>query len=137
MTTPTATAPSTAAPTTPSMSPPMVGPDTKDGLSPADAKKMAKWTKQDLAGGKISQEQADTIFSDLNTPIEERALDTRTPEQKQLDRLHPPAKESEYTIRYGGPNAVMAQTPSSSNSINRRARGCRGRSSIVRGAILS
>ncbi len=35
----------------------------------------------------------------------------KTPEQQRLDALHPPAKASEYTIRYGKPNAEVKQTP--------------------------
>jgi hypothetical protein len=103
MTTPTAPAPSTSTPTTPAPAPARLVKPHTHGLSPADAKMMAEWTKQDLASGKITQAQADTIFSDLNTPMEERALDTRTPEQKQLDMLHPPAKLNEYLIRYYTP----------------------------------
>lgn len=46
------------------------------------------------------------------TSPEDRALDgLKTPEQQQLDTLHPPAKASEYTIRYGGSSGEMVHTP--------------------------
>ena len=47
----------------------------------------------------------------MNTPLEQRAPDTRTDEQKTLDTHFPAAKESDYTIRYGIPGQEMLMTP--------------------------
>jgi hypothetical protein len=62
---------------------------------------IAAWTREDLAKNKITQPQADAIFNELNTPAEQRLPDTRTPDEVQLDKAFPKAKESDYTIRYG------------------------------------
>ncbi len=49
---------------------PCVEPTTQADLTPAQTSQMAEWAKQDLAKGKISAEQAEKIFSDLNTPLD-------------------------------------------------------------------
>jgi hypothetical protein len=69
------------------------------------------WLRQDVAQGRISPEQAQKAFDQLNATAEQRQPDTRTDEQKNLDKQFPPAKESVYTIRYGEPGQVMLMTP--------------------------
>lgn len=41
---------------------------------------MAGWVKEDLAKGKMTQAQADTVFGELKTPMDQRAPDTRSDE---------------------------------------------------------
>ena len=62
---------------------------------------MAEWVKEDLARGKVTPEQAATCFAELNTPLELREQDKRTPDQIEFDRLFPVPKSGDYTIRYG------------------------------------
>ena len=110
MNTPNTPAPST--PAAPSMSPPMVEPHPKAALSPTESAQLAQWAKEDFAKGKITQAQLEQQFTELNTPQEQRnTTDTRTPEQKQLDTLHPPAKPNDYIIRYSIPGQETPMTP--------------------------
>ena len=71
--TPTLTAPTVT---------PHVEPHTKASLSESEAATLAKWAREDLQAGKISSEQAEKIFTELNTPLEQRGPDSRTDEQK-------------------------------------------------------
>lgn len=104
--TPTAVQP---APTQP-VTPPVVEPHSKNGLSAAEAATMADWTRKDLASGKISSEQAEKIFSELNTPMELRTPDARG-EEKQMDQVFGvPAKPEEYLIPYGKPGEAIQMT---------------------------
>ena len=82
---------------------PQVEPHTKAGVSESEAEQMMDWLRQDLAQGRISPEQAQKAFDQLNATAEQRQLDTRTDEEKMLDKQFPPAKDSDYTIRYGEP----------------------------------
>ena len=77
-----------------------VNPHTKSGLSNTESAAMAQWAKEDLAKGKITPEQAEKIFTELNTPLEQRGPDTRTDEQKNLDTQVPSAKPEDYRIAY-------------------------------------
>jgi hypothetical protein len=71
---------------------------------------MAEWTKADLLAGKMTAEQAEKIFTDLNTPPEQRLPDARSPEERQFDAAFPVARPEEFTIRY---NAIGDATPMS------------------------
>lgn len=82
---------------------PQIEPHTKAGVSESEAATLAKWTREDLAAGKISSEQAEKIFAELNTPTEQRALDMRTDEQKTLDTHFPVARPEDYRIAYADP----------------------------------
>jgi hypothetical protein len=103
-------APATPAPTAPTTPPvaPVVEPHSKAGVSDTEAAKIAAWTREDLAAGKISQSQADKIFSELNVPAEDRVTkaDTRSDEQKLIDAHFPVAKPEEFSIRYADPGQV-------------------------------
>ena len=72
-------------------------------LPSAEAVKMATWAKEDLANNKISHEQASKIWDSLATPADQRHPDTRTDEMKTLHAQFPPAKGSDYVIRYHPP----------------------------------
>jgi hypothetical protein len=100
--TPTAPAPTLTAPTVTT-----VEPHTHASVSESEAATLAKWAREDLAAKKITAEQAEKIFNELNTPLEQRQPDTRTDEQKNLDKQFPAAKPEDYSIRYG----VLGQEP--------------------------
>ena len=100
---PTAPAPTLTAPT--------VEPHTKNGLSTSEAATITGWIKADLASGKMTQAQADQAFAELNTPMEQRGPDTRTHEEKELDKHFPPGKQSDYRIAYGLPGQDVPMTP--------------------------
>jgi len=100
--TPTLTAPTVT---------PHVEPHTKASLSESEAATLAKWAREDLQAGKISSEQAEKIFTELNTPLEQRGPDSRTDEQKTLDQHFPGAKPEAYSIRYGVPGQEPTMTP--------------------------
>ena len=107
--TPAAPAPATSSASTSS---PMVAPHSKEALSEGESAQLAAWAKEDFAKGKLTQAQLDRQFDDLDTPQEERVLEAPLPpDQQKLNALHPPERESEYTIRYGGPDGEMVQTP--------------------------
>jgi hypothetical protein len=90
----------------------MVEPHPKATLSETEAAQMAQWAMEEFAAGKLTQAQLDQQFADLNTPQEPRnTTDTRTPEQKQLDTLHPPVKPNEYIIRYYKPGQEPPVVP--------------------------
>jgi len=105
--TPTPTAP--AGPPAPTIT--TVEPHTHASVSESEAAQMMGWLKQDLAQGRISPEQAQKAFDQLQATEEQRAPDTRTDEQKLLDKQFPPAKESDYVIRYGEPGQEPTMTP--------------------------
>ena len=71
---------------------------------------MAGWVKDDLAKGKIIPEEATKRFDSLNATAEQRALDTRSEDVKQLDAHFPPAKPEEFLIRYGLPGHELPMT---------------------------
>lgn len=97
---PAATAPT--APTPRPITPQTVEPHTSMGVSQSEAATLTAWTKLDLAAGKISQQQADQIFSEMETPATDRAPDTRSEDAKLLDQHFPIAKSpTEYTIQHG------------------------------------
>lgn len=95
----TAPEPAPTAPTTP----PRVEPHGQGAVSPSQAETLVSWIKADIAAGKMTAEEAERAFAELNTPLEQRAPDTRTDEQKLLDQQFPPAKPEEYRIAYGDP----------------------------------
>ena len=80
-----------------------VEPHTKASLSDNEAATMAQWAREDVAAGKITSEQAEKIFNELNTPLEQRGPDTRTHQQRSLDAQFPAAKPEQYVVRYGEP----------------------------------
>jgi hypothetical protein len=80
-------------------------------LTEAEAATMSEWVKQDLAGGKLTPEQATKMFDELGRSPEQRLPDTRTDEQKDLDRAFPAAKPEDYMIRYGLPGQELRMTP--------------------------
>ena len=102
--------PPQATPTAPTLTAP-VEPHTKATISDAEAATMADWARKDLAAGKINSEQAEKIFSELNTPLEQRSPDTRTDEQKTLDHHFPAAKPEDYLISYFRPGEHAMMTP--------------------------
>jgi hypothetical protein len=103
------TAPLTPAPTVT----PEPQPHPKAGLSSAEALQMAEWTKADRLAGKISADQAEKIFTELNVPVEQRGPDQRTDEQKALDQQFPAAKPEDYRIAYGEAGQEPTMTPES------------------------
>lgn len=86
------------------------GPQTE--LTGAEAAKMAEWAREDLKSGKITEAQATAIFNDLGTPAEQRIIteDTRSGEQKLLDKHFPQAKPEDYSIRYIRPGEKEEMT---------------------------
>ena len=82
------TAPVSTAPA-PSPAPP-VAPTVTGEITPAQAATMAEWTKEDLAKGKITAEQAEKAFDQLQATPEQRAGDARSAEEKQLDQAVSP-----------------------------------------------
>ena len=86
-------APTTDLPTTP----------PKTSLSVGEAATMAEWAKEDLKAGKLTAEQAEKIFTELNVPLDQRGLDQRTDEQKTLDQHFPEASSEDYRINYSDP----------------------------------
>jgi hypothetical protein len=80
-------------------------------LSTREAETMIGWVKADLAAGKLSPERAEQMFSELGASPEQRAPDTRSDEAKALNAQFPPAKPTDYTIRYGLPGQDVPQTP--------------------------
>ena len=90
---------------------PHVEPHTKAGVSDSEAATIQGWIKDDLAKGKMTQAQADAVFNELNVPLDQRGPDTRTDEQKTLDKHFTAAKPEDYIIRYGGPGEDVPMTP--------------------------
>jgi hypothetical protein len=80
-------------------------------LSAKQAETMIGWTKADLLSGKITAEKANDIFNQLGASEAQRAGDTRSTEEKQLDTQFPPAQPKEYQIRYGRPGEDVQETP--------------------------
>jgi hypothetical protein len=82
----------------------MVEPHPKAALNPSEAAQLAAWAKEEFAKGKLTQTQLDRQFDELQTPLEDRnTTDVRSPEVRQIDALHPPAKPNDYIIRYHTP----------------------------------
>lgn len=106
---PATPAPATPASTTPTVTP-HVEPHTKASVSNTEAEQMMDWLRQDLAQGRISPEQAQKAFDQLNASPEQRQPDTRTAEQKVLDAQFPPATPKQYVIRYGLPGKEPEMT---------------------------
>jgi hypothetical protein len=116
MTAPTPPQAPQAAPTAPAVPPasivtPLVEPHTKASVSTAEAAIIQGWIKDDLAKGKLTPEQAAKAFDDMNTPLDQRGPDTRSDEEKMLDKQFPPAKPEDYIIRYGDPGQELKMTP--------------------------
>jgi hypothetical protein len=61
---------------------------------------MIGWVKADLAAGKLSPEKAEQMFSELGASPEQRAPDSRTAAEKELDAACPVARPEEYRITY-------------------------------------
>lgn len=98
------------------------GPQTD--LSEAQAAKIVEWTREDLNSGKITAAQANSIFNDLGTPAEQRIItkDTRSQEQILLDQHFPPAKESDFVIRYYTPGQEPPVMPKEMQQFDQSAR---------------
>ena len=96
------TAASPAAPTpTPPAVPTALPPGSyRQELTPTESDTMVGWIKDDLAKGKMSPDQATKAFDDLKASPEQRAPDTRSEDERTLDRLSPVAKPEEYLIQY-------------------------------------
>lgn len=127
MNTPIPAAPGSAAPAAP-LTPaptvtPTVEPHTKASISDAEAAQIARDIREDVAKGKITQTVADARFAELNTPVEQRAPDTRTAEQKQLDAQFPTAKASDYVLRYYTPGQEPPVMPKEVKEFDANARG--------------
>jgi hypothetical protein len=79
-------------------------------LSPAQAEQMIGWIRDDLAKGKLSPEKAAAAFDQLQATPEQRAGDTRSDAEKQIDRAYPPAKPEDYLIRWKEPGDPTPMT---------------------------
>jgi len=81
-------------------------------LTGAEAAKMAQWAREDLIAEKISQGQAEKIFDDLGVPLEQRGTeeDTRSDEQRLLDKHFPAAAPTDYLIRWNRPGDTAPMT---------------------------
>jgi hypothetical protein len=109
--------PAPAAPTAPAIPPvppgtPFVEPHSHNGLSPSQAAQMIDWTRQDIASGKLSSEQAEKIFDDLDVPVDQSVApgETRSDDVQLLDHHFPAAKPEEYQIRYADPGQPVQMT---------------------------
>ena len=101
----------TPAPVAP-LNTPQVEQTGQGSVSPSQAETVTNWIKEDLAAGKMTAEQAERAFAELQTPEEQRTPDTRTPEQKQFDQIFPQCKPEDYRINYGEPGqAPPEMTP--------------------------
>lgn len=91
---------------------PPVEPHTQSGLVESEAAKMATWAREDLAAGKITQAQADQIFGELNTPVDQRVTppETRSQEEQLRDAHFPVARPDDFSIRYGVPGQELPMT---------------------------
>lgn len=76
-------------------------------LNPAQAETMAAWIREDVVKGRLTSDQAEQAFNELNTPVENRT-DGRSPVAKELDEagFAPAAKPEDYVIHWG-----QEQTP--------------------------
>jgi len=72
-------------------------------VSPRYAEQWIQVEKENLAAGRITLEEANRRFDALGAMPEQRAPDTRTAEVKLIDKHFPPAKETDFLIRYGEP----------------------------------
>lgn len=97
MSAPAAPAPAVA-PSSPTVAP---GPQAEISREQADT--MATWIKSDVAANKMSPEQAAKAFAELGIPLDRQGPDTRTDEQRELDRHFPAAKPADYKISWAGP----------------------------------
>ncbi|MBX9659557.1 MAG: hypothetical protein K2X00_13385 [Nitrospiraceae bacterium] len=76
-------------------------------LNAAQAETMAAWIREDVVKGRLTSDQAEQAFNELNTPVENRT-DNRSEAAVELDNAgYAPAKPEEYVIHYG----VEEQTP--------------------------
>lgn len=84
---------------------------------------MAGWVKEDLAR-KITQAQADVVFGELNTPMEDRVTkdDTRSEEVKLIDTHFPAAKPEEFSIPYFTPGQAPPVMPKELQQFDQSAR---------------
>jgi hypothetical protein len=101
---------------------PLVEPHSHAGISHSQAAQMIEWEKDNLAKGKISPEEATRRFDALGATAEQRAPDTRSDAVKQLDEHFPPAKESEYLIRYYTPGQEPPVMPKELQAFDASAR---------------
>ena len=97
---------SPAAPTTPAAPAIPVEPYPPANLSESHTAQWIEIEKENLATGKITLEEANRRFDSLGATPEQRAQDTRSAEVKLIDQLSPPAKESDFLIRYGEPGQL-------------------------------
>jgi hypothetical protein len=73
---------------------------------------MIGWAKEDLAKGKITQEQAAKMFEELGATPEQCTGDQRTDAAKEVDLLYgPPAEPADYLISYARPGQDVPITP--------------------------
>ena len=109
--TPAVATPAPTGPAAPAVTPGFVEPHS--GVSSPEAARMAQWTREDVARGKVTPEAAAKIFDELGIPEDQRVMsaDTRTDEQKLIDDHFPPAKENDYCIRYFPPGREEAMSP--------------------------
>ena len=102
---------STPAPVVP-LDTPQVEPYRPGAVSPSQAETLVSWIKEDLAAGKMTPEQADKAFAQMN--IAGRTSVPLTPglTSKNTRPTVPPAKPEEYRINYGEPGkAPPEMTP--------------------------
>ncbi len=98
---PTPSTAATPAPTAPAQ--PIFTPE----LNPSQAEDAAAWIREDVVKGRLTSDQAEQAFNELNTPVENRT-DNRSEAAVELDNAgYAPAKPEEYSIHYG----VEEQTP--------------------------
>ena len=99
-TTAPAVAPTATMPTPAAMPTALPAGSHREGLTPHEAEVMAGWVKEDLAKGKVTPEQASANFDQLKATPDQRAPDTRSADEKELDALFPGAEPGEYLIKY-------------------------------------
>ena len=89
-----------------------------------EAAKMAQWTREDVARGKVTPEAAAKILDELGIPADQRVTpeDTRTDEHKLIDDHSPPAKETDYCIRFYPAGQEPAAMPLELKELDGQAR---------------
>jgi len=65
---------------------------------------MASWIQADVSSGKMSEAQARTSLADLGREFTPPVADTRSAEEKMVDKAFSGAKPEEFVIDYGLPD---------------------------------
>lgn len=110
-----------AAPTAPA--PIIPAPGSLPPLTEAQAAKCVEVARQDLAAKKITQAQFDQQADELNMTPEQRAPDTRTDAQKQIDQQFPPGKAEDFALRMYPPGQEPSVIPQEVRDFETNSRG--------------